>query len=80
MAKQVRVYAHFDGRPLHDGDEAEAREVARRLSAESPAYRFDVREVPEKLTTANGATLANEGGRVERALAAYQGGKEVPVA
>lgn len=66
---------------LHEGaDEGIAREAALAASKGAPLHRYEVRTVPDKLTTADGKSLPNEGGRVERALAAYLGGREIPVA
>lgn len=75
-----RVYATGSAHPIAEGDQAVARAAALAASQESPSHRYEVREVPAEMVTAQGAPVANEGGRYERSIAACQGGREVPVA
>jgi len=84
MSTFCRVYAHGDPHPLFEGPEDASRARAAAESKAAPSCRYLVYLVPDKIQVANngkaGGAIHNEGGRYERALAAYQGGVEVPIA
>ena len=79
-----RVYPHGSRHPLdlpEGTDEATARAAAQEAS--QGGIRHEIRGIPSHLVLAVGGRLKsvpNEGGRAERSLFAYQGGKEVRVA